>query len=528
MGMPYRESYEPQALHLQYGESEPDEPDDQFTAQPQVIPQQAAVRDRVIVQRLLCMMPLQSAHELATTTGLSLDRVYKVLKNLWRHGLVTRASLGRAEGVRARWWLTTQGVLRTVGELGRPIPWQVTETGLRWLVRRLPAVEAFYAVAPQVWNRPDVLTPHEIFLTPDPDEDPLVFTDDMQMVEFEWIRDGEIHAVAHYANGSWLPLIWMGSMVSGTVIKRKAEAARGQLPDGLDPAGWVIVCDDDLAAKQAADQWRESDALAFVPGRRAQRQMRPSAYSQRSLKGSDDSSPLGNPEALVVWLQQDAAMLTLNGVSKYTLFRFIAEWPGATPRQIEWGVGKGYRAILRPLRRAGLVSRLDGGYYLDRAGIVAVANMDRISWQSVKSRLGAYLRDDGAYRRNQGRHNRSIVDVVLTLYHRDHVPYGGWRAVHNIPGLTQVVPDLVVPMTHHDGRQYLMFVEVELTAMSPAQIEGKLEPYRLVLQHTGNPIRCLFLVGDVRTKQRYASAGAGLIDVLTLSEFLTDGLERSI
>ena len=517
MGVPYRE-YELPALHLQYAEAEPD---DQVTAQPQVTSPQALFRDQAAVRRWLWTMPLMSAQELAITTGLSLDRIYKVLKNLRRRGLATRASLGRAGGVRERWWLTTLGVLRTAEELGRPIPWQVTETGLRWLVRRLPAIEAFYAFAPQVWSRPDVLTPHETFLTPDPDEDPTVFTEDLQMIEFEWIRDGEIHAVAHYTNGSWLPMIWVGSMVSATVIKRKGEAARGQLRDGLNPAGWVIVCDDGLAAKQAADLWPESNALVSVHGAPALRKMRPSAFSQRILRGADDSSPLGKPEAIVVWLQQDAGMLALNGASSYTLFRFIAEWPGATPRQIETGFGRGYRAILRPLRLAGLVVRLDGGYYLDRAGILAVAHMDRISWQSVQSRLEVYLKDDGVYRRNQQRHNRSIVDVVLTLYRRGAFPYGGWRAVHNIPNVTQVVPDVVALVTRDDGQSDELFIEVEFTAVTPARIEAKLKPYRLVLQHTGDHIQCLFLVEDARTRQRYASAGVGLINVLTLREFLT-------
>ena len=506
---------EPDGLVLRYNETEP---------VVQLTPVQAFERDRALVRHSLWMRPLQDVQVLTTTTGLSLDRIYRVLKNLRRHGLATRASLGRAGGVRQRWWLTTQGVLRTADELGRPIAWQVTENGLRWLIRRLPAVEAFYGIAPRLFSHPDVLTPHQIYQTPDPNEPPIEFTDDLKLLEFEWIRDGEIHAVAHYDNGAWIPLIWVGSMVSGTVIKRKAEHARQQLADGLHPAGWLIVCDDRLAAKQAADAWTDDNALVMIVGRPAFRQMRPSAFTLRSLQETSAPRDLGAPEAIVTWLQQDSGMLALNGTAAYNMLRFIAQFPAATPQQLALGFGGAYRALLRPLRRASLVVRLDGGYYLDRAGILGVAHMDRMSWQSVHARLGSYLKEDGVYRRSQARHNRAVIDVVLTLYGRNHLAYGGWRAVHNIPGVTQVIPDVVV-LTERDGAFHESFIEVEFTARRPAQIEAKLEPYQLVLQHTGVRIACLFLVEDAPTRQRYASAGAGLVNALTLREFLTGDLD---
>ena len=503
-------------LDARYDETEPDV---------QLTPLQTLERDKETVRKQLWTMPLQSANELATTTDLSLDRVYKVLKNIRRHGLVTRASLGRAGGVRQRWWLTTQGVLQTSEDLGLPIPWQVTENGLRWLVRRLPAAEAFYATAPHLFSHPDVLIPHQVHLTPDPDEPPTIFTDGLKMVEFEWMRDGEIHAVARYDNGSWIPLIWVGSMVSGTVIKRKAQQARHQLDDGLRPAGWVVICDDGLAAKQSADAWTNDNALVMIANGTALRHMRPSSFTRRSLQETAAPRDLGAPEAIATWLQQDGSMLALNGVSAYSMFRFVAEFPGATPDQLETGFGMAYRATLRPLRRAGLVVRLDGAYYLDRAGILAVAHMDRISWQSVHARLGAYLRPDGVYRRSQARHNRAVVNVMLTLYGRDILACGGWRAVHNIPGITQVIPDVIVLTERDDGTIYESFIEVEFTARTPAQIENKLEPYRLVLQHAGERINCIFLVEDARARQRYASAGAGLVSVLTLEEFRTGDLD---
>ena len=470
-------------------------------------------------------MPLESAKELSDTTGLTLGRIYQVLKTLRRHGLVTRASLGRARGVRQRWWLTTQGVLQTAGRLGRPIPWQVTETGLRQLIHRLPAVEDLYAVAPRVWSRPDVWTPREVFLTPDPDETPAFFSDDLKLTAFEWIRDGEIHAVAHYANGSWVPMIWIGSLVSGTVIERKAEAARGQLQDNMFPTGWVIFCDDALAAKQAADAWNEVNALVLAGNGTSFRQMRPSVFSLPALQEKTSPKDLGAPEAIVQWLEKDGAMIALNGGAAYDLFGFIAEFSGATPKQVRAIWGQGYRGILRPLRRAQLIVRLDGHFYLDRAGILEAARMNRISWQSVESRVGAYLKPDGVYRKNQTRHNTAVVDVAVAAIQRRSQIYGGWRAVHDIPGVTQVIADAVVLTGPDDGPREELFIEVEFTARTPSQIQRKLDPYWLVLQHTGRRLLVLFLVEDARTRQRYATMGAGLITVRTLQEFLNGELD---
>ena len=503
--------YGQDGLALYYEEPEPDS---------LLTPGQIRDRDRAAVRRSLWEMPLQSAADLAATTGLSSGRVYQVLKHLRRHGLATRASLGRIGGVRHRWWLTRQGVLRTADELGRRIPWQVTEKGLRWLVRRLPALEAFYKVAPRLFSHPDVLTPQTFYRTPDPDEDPTIFTESLRMIEFQWMRDGEIHAVAHYENGAWVPLVWVGA-ISGTAVRQKAEAARGQMDDGLEPAGWVIICEDGLAATQASGAWTDDNTLVLYDSGETLLKMRPALFSWRPLRSISLAGDPGAPEGIVPWLQQDGTMLALNGYRTYRLIRFIAEWPGVTPKQLTVWFPETCRALLRSLRRAGLVVKLEGGFYLDRAGILAVAHMDRASWQSVLGRLGAYLKPDGVYRRQQARHNRAIVDVMHALDARDELAYPGWRAVRNIPGLTLVNPDLVVLKQRDDGRIEESFVEVEFTARAPSQIEAKLAPYRLVQQHTGNAIPCLFLVEDDRIRQRYASAGQGLIDVKTLDHFLT-------
>lgn len=479
-------------------------------------------RDEIVVRHALWMMPLLDVIALMATTRLGRHRAYRALSSLRRRGLVARASLGRTQGVCQRSWLTKQGVLATRYELGLPVPWQTTQIGLRWLVLRLPMVEQFYAVAPELMCHPDVLTPRQVYLTPDPDEAPVDFTDDLLMVKFQWIREGEIHAIVSYENGAWFPLIWVGCLVSGTVVRRKLAKARKQLDEDLLPAGWVVICEDGLAAHQSSDQWDGYEALVVVPGHPAVRQMRPSAFSHRRLVETAEPAALGSPESIGVWLMEDAAMLALNGRTAYYMFMDIAEWAGATARQLEIRWGPGYRAVLRPLRNSGLVIRLEGGHYLTRAGILAAAHMNRISWQSVRARLGVYLNEDGVYRRDQQRHNRSVIEVACELARRGYEVYGGWRALRNVPGVTQVDPDAFV-LRGPDGQLREWFVEVELSARTPARIERKMQPYRLVHQHTGEQITSVWFVDTVPVRDRFRRMGAGLeMECFTLGEFLGD------
>ena len=93
---------------------------DETEADVRLTPLQALALDKEIAGRWLWTMPLMSAQELADTTGLSVGRIYRVLKNLRRHGLATRASLGRAGGVRQRWWAHHSGCAQDRCRTGPP------------------------------------------------------------------------------------------------------------------------------------------------------------------------------------------------------------------------------------------------------------------------------------------------------------------------------------------------------------------------------------------------------------------------
>ena len=66
----------------------------------------------------------------------------------------------------------------------------MTVTGLKWLVRRLDMLEAFYQLAPELWSHESVRIGLPVYLTSEPDEEPVEFTPDVLMREFCRMREG--------------------------------------------------------------------------------------------------------------------------------------------------------------------------------------------------------------------------------------------------------------------------------------------------------------------------------------------------
>ena len=485
-------------------------------------------RDLMLILRLLWMMPLLEPKGMERITGFRENRCYQLLRTLSKRRLVIREAMGRREGKRFRYWLTGKGVLLVAAETQSPIPWQVTETGVAWLVRRLPMVEAFYDLVPELMRHKGVQGDLPVYLTMEPDGtgSTTKFTPELKMYDFCWMREGEIHAVVRYENAAWFALVWVGSMVPEHQLIAKGELAVQQLDGDFEPAGWGIVGFDRLAARLVAEVWPADNVLAVSTDGHVERDMRPGPFTP-PLREETKPARLGRPENLANWWnkkskQYKPAMVALNSPLNYLVFRFIAEWYGPTPAQLERACGTSYRAAVRALKEAGLVEKLDGGFYLDRVGELTVAQMDRVSHQSVLRRIDSYLHEDGAYRQNQQQHNRSLIDVVLKLADEKVAAYGGWRTRRTAPDGVQVVPDATVLLERRDGSSIIVFLEVEFTARTPRLMERKLAPYRSLRRQQEERIGQLWVFEDSKVEERYRLA-LGVEPALTvvLKEFLT-------
>lgn len=461
---------------------------------------------------LLWMMPLLDVKEMAAIIGFSENYCYELLSVLRDRKLVVRTTMGRAKGQRYRHWLTREGVLKVADETGEPIPWHLSETGIKWLVRRLPLVEAFYGLVSRLWSMEGVRVDRPVRLLDG--RGTIAFDPHLRMFKFSWVREGGIHAVVQYENTAWIALVWVGNMITEHNLKEKGQLAVQQLDERYTPSAWVIVGYDRLAAQQAAEFWPGANVLAVSADGRLERKMEPGPFSEPLWERAQPAN-LGRPQRVAAWLDRNQAMLALNEPTAYAIFRFIAEWHGPTPSQLKWRFGESYRAALRKLRKAGLVVTLDGAYYLTRPGMRAVANMDRVSAQDVFNRSEVYLKEDGAYRRQQEYHNQALISVAFHLWNHHYDTFAGFRGRRNIEGVTQVAPDAIVCMDQEFDITCRVYLELENTAEYDAGLWDKSNTYRLLEAYMDDWVPLLFIVSSDAAEQRLQAGAADLRLMLT-------------
>ena len=480
----------------------------------------------------LWMMPLLTLPELATVTGLTYNRSNRLMKTLNQQGRVASVRLGMTLELQDRWFLSTSGVTFAMEQLGYSLEWQVSEAGLKLLIRRLPTLETFYPLAPGLWSLDGVERINPIYLTADPDEAPLEFPRDLRITRFQWQRDPDIHAISQYANEAWVPWVWVGPMMKGTMMQRKMMSGlltltmRSWTDEDPSPAGWVVVGGDFLAAAHASFAGKGDDVLVMTAEREALKPMRPREFTRPYL-GNVRTTDLGVPERINAWVETDPAVRALNGKVNYALFQLICQWPGMRVGQIHDGFTHSHGEInsaLKGLIAGGVIVKRNRAYYLTRPGMVVAARMDRISHQSIYGSFDGYLKPDGNYRRTRQRHDQAVVDFVLALPRAGHEAFHGRRQVVNLPSGRQVAPDAVVARKRRDGGVDLWFVEVELSAKAPSSVRKKLRHYREYQQQHGKSVNLMVVVDTDAAENTFLKEGSGLnIVTTTLDRFLTSG-----
>ena len=487
-------------------------------------------QDMLTVMACLWMMPLITIAQMEVSTGFTNNRLHRLLTRLERDRLVNRYALTGARRKQDRWWLTSSGVLRVAHDKGRAIRRQVNEEGIMTFIARMSVVERLYDLALGIWGHDGVLEVRAVRPMSDPGTGPVHLSSDSGVLEYTWFDGKTVDAVVRYADSSWVAMLWVGPDTTYHELQRRFDLVL-DVPEAtfhvglgrrLTPTGWVIACADRLAAAHAADLWPGDDALIVTMEGRVERRMRPVDFS---LRIGQEVAPgdLGRPERVRRWAQQSRAVQGLNDGFRYRVFRFIAQWPDATPAQLRVKFAEPYGAAVRVLQKHKLVVKLEGGFFLTRRGIGAVAAMDGVEYNTVATRLGVYLSRDGEYRRQQRRHNRGIIDVALKLESEGVAVYAGYRNLVNIPRVTQIVPDAVLCLTRSNGRTLLVNVELEFTARTPGRMQQKLGPYLDADHHSPGSIASLWIFEDRRVAERYAKAGYLLLMMTTQLDELLGG-----
>ena len=240
-------------------------------------------------------------------------------------------------------------------------------------------------------------------------------------------------------------------------------------------------------------------------------ELRPS----RDLVSDPSGHPtVGRPETVDNWLRQNPDVAAIDGRLAHRLFLAICQFPAMRASWLREVVGGSSGEISRHLGRfiqTGLVAVFDGRHYLSELGMKREANMSRVRPRVIQQRHGAYL--DRWYREHEQTHNDGVNRLVVRFAREGVAAVAGWRGEVNVPGLTQVRPDLLVQVSEGPLGAGAYCIEFERSAVSPYDVSHKLGPYRRMAA-AGRSLPLLMVCETARGRANFRAV-AGTLPMLT-------------
>ena len=401
-------------------------------------------------------------------------------------------------------------------------------------LRRLAMLEPVYRLAPDLIRSGRVSLPAGESSS----------TREARMTDFRLLRHGGFyHAVARYGEDLWTTFTYAGIHASERVLRRKEQHrfwgvdcySSGEDryfrignrtfyddPDQeVEPSAQVVV---------AVDAWTRELARNTLSGNTPTIFCTPDGNCTPAveLRPSRDlvSDPLGHPsegrpETAGLWLRRNPDMEAIDGGLAHRLFLAVCQFPAMRASWLQEIVGGNPGQVSRHLRRfvdTGLVAVFDGRHYLSELGIRRAANMSRVLPDIIRRRHGAYL--DRPYREHELLHNDGVNRLVVRFAREGVAVVAGWRGEVNLPGLTQVRPDLLVQVGAGTLGAGTHCIEFERYSPVPSMVEHKLGPYRRMAA-SGRPLPLLVVCETARGLYNFRAA-AGTLPMLTAT------LERAL
>ena len=413
-------------------------------------------------------------------------------------------------------------------------PWTATSRGVAMSLRRLAMLEPVYRLVPDLLGSGRVTLP----------AGESVSTREARMTDFRLLRHGGFyHAVARYGQDLWVPFTYAGIHATERVLRRKEQHRfwgvdcysheEGRYlrignrtfyedPDQeVEPSGLVVVAVDAWARELARNTLSGDTPTIFCTPDGVCTPavgLRPS----RDLVSDPSGHPsVGRPEVAGLWLRQNPDMAAIDGSPAHRLFLALCQFPAMRASWLQEVVGGNPGEVGRHLRRfvdTGLVAVFDGRHYLSELGMRRAANMSRVLPDIIRRRHGAYL--DRWYREHELQHNDGVNRLVVRFAREGVAVAAGWRGEVNLPGLTQVRPDLLVQVNDGTLGAGTHCIEFERYSPVPSQVEHKLGPYRRMAE-AGRPLPLLVVCETARGLYNFRAA-AGTLPMLTAS------LERAL
>ena len=409
-------------------------------------------------------------------------------------------------------------------------PWTATSRGIETSLRRLAMLEPVYRLAPDLIRSGRVSWP----------VDGTAASREVRMTDFRLLRCGGFyHAVARYGPDLWTPFTYAGLHATERALRRKEQHRFWGVdcysheedrylrignrlfyedPDqAVEPSAQVVVAVDAWARELARSTLSGATPTLFcTPDGQCSEavELRPS----RDLVSDPAGHPTaGRPEQAGLWLRDNPDMEAIDGRTAHRLFLTICQFPAMRASWLREIVGGSSGEASRHLKRfvdTGLVAVFDGRHYLSELGMRRAANMSRILPSVIRSRHGAYL--DRWYREHEQRHNDGVNRLVVRFAREGVETVAGWRGELNVPGLTQVRPDLLVQVSEGALGAGAYSIEFERRAVSPYEVEHKLGPYRRMAA-AGRALPLLMVCETARGRRNFRNA-AGTLSMLTATQ----------
>ena len=356
---------------------------------------------------------------------------------------------------------------------------------------------------------------------------------EVRMTDFRLLRHGGFyHAVARYGQDLWTTFTYAGIHATERVLRRKEQHRFWGVdiysheedrylrignrvfyedPDQeVEPSALVVVAVDAWARALARSTLAASMPTLFcTPDGQCSEavDLRPS----RDLVSDPAGHPtVGRPEQAGLWLRENPDMEAIDGRTAHRLFMTICQFPAMRASWLREVVGNSSGEVSRHLKRfvdTGLVAVFDGRHYLSELGIRRAANMSRVLPSVIRSRHGAYL--DRWYREHEQRHNDGVNRLMVRFAKEGVEVVVGWRGEVNVPGLTQVRPDLLFLDSAGTLGAGTYSIEFERQAVSPYEVEHKLGPYRRMAA-AGRPLPLLTVCETARGRHNFRAADGTL------------------
>ena len=406
-------------------------------------------------------------------------------------------------------------------------PWTATSRGIESSLRRLAMLEPVYRLAPGLLksgrvNRPPGGTGA---------------SREVRMTDFRLLRHGGFyHAAARYGPDVWTPFTYAGLHATERSLRRKEQHRFWGVdcysheedrylrignrlfyedPDqAVEPSAQIVVAHDAWARDLARSTLSGAAPTLFcTPDGQCSEavELRPS----RDLVSDPAGHPtVGRPEQAGLWLRDNPDMEAIDGRTAHRLFMAICQFPAMRASWLREVVGGSSVEVSRRVGRfvrTGLVAVFDGRHYLSELGMRRAANMSRVLPSVIRSRHGAYL--DRWYREHEQRHNDGVNRLVVRFAREGVEVAAGWRGEVNVPGLTQVRPDLLVQVSGGALGAGTHYIEFERTAVRPERVAEKLGPYRRMAA-AGRALP-LLMVCETALGRRNFRAAAGTLPMLT-------------